>query len=242
MSSEWYYAHNNEQKGPVNEAEIKELIATKVIPPDALVWKEGMGGEWLPANKIPDFTMRTPPKPAAAPAPVASAPLSSPVTPLAGSELSGIGSGYSSGSKIVTDDPPLYGFLYKPAALTPDPQDVEKNKIIAALAICTICVPLFWLPLVAAKDSTFAKYYANQGLTLTVAGLAFGVLMFIVQIVVGIIAQISPTLGLLGSCIVFVPAIGIMIAAVYIWVMGIIAVLNGKAKPLPFIGDYVLLK
>ncbi|KJR49239.1 hypothetical protein UF75_0317 [Desulfosporosinus sp. I2] len=40
-----------------------------------------------------------------------------------------------------------------------DPSDIEQNKTMAALAYF-----LFFLPLIACKDSQYGRFYANQGL------------------------------------------------------------------------------
>src|SRR5471030_2949599 len=77
--SDWYYAVNDEQKGPINESELKANLAANKLPADSLVWKDGMG-EWTPANQVPAFSFRPPPAPAkvqppaATPAPAAAAP------------------------------------------------------------------------------------------------------------------------------------------------------------------------
>ncbi|GAB4362452.1 MAG: hypothetical protein Kow0026_26240 [Oricola sp.] len=44
----WFYARNNEQKGPVDLAEIDMLVAAGVIGPDTPVWRDGMA-DWQPA-------------------------------------------------------------------------------------------------------------------------------------------------------------------------------------------------
>ncbi len=62
--SDWYYAANNEQKGPINESELKANFAANKLPADTLVWKDGMDN-WTPANQVPAFTFRQPPSPAA---------------------------------------------------------------------------------------------------------------------------------------------------------------------------------
>ena len=61
--SDWYYAANNEQKGPINESELKANFAGNKLPADTLVWKAGMGN-WAPANQVPAFTFRPAPTPA----------------------------------------------------------------------------------------------------------------------------------------------------------------------------------
>lgn len=75
----WFYAHNNEQKGPVDIAEIDMLVAAKVIGPDTLVWRDGMG-DWQPAaaalpatSKPSDWPDMPPPMPQAATPPSAPA-------------------------------------------------------------------------------------------------------------------------------------------------------------------------
>lgn len=53
----WFYAHDNEQKGPVDIAEIDMLVAAKVIGPDTLVWRDGMA-DWQPAAAaLPDSSI-----------------------------------------------------------------------------------------------------------------------------------------------------------------------------------------
>ncbi len=60
--SDWYYAENNEQKGPVLEAELKAMLATHKLPAATLVWKEGMAA-WTSAVHIPALSHVTPPEP-----------------------------------------------------------------------------------------------------------------------------------------------------------------------------------
>jgi len=38
----WYYTMNNQQIGPVDEAEIKKLVAAGTITHSTLVWTNGM--------------------------------------------------------------------------------------------------------------------------------------------------------------------------------------------------------
>lgn len=89
--------------------------------------------------------------------------------------------------------------------------DVEKNKGVAIVAYI-----VFFIPLLAAKDSQYAMYHANQGL-----------LLFLAAIAVNIVGAMIPFLGWmivspLGNIAVFVFAvIGIMNAA------------KGEQKPLP---------
>ena len=99
-----------------------------------------------------------------------------------------------------------------------DKDDIEKNKAMGLLAYI-----LFFIPLLAAKDSHFARYHANQGLVLFLCGLISSVLWII------------PILGW-----IIAPILSIVITVLA--VIGIINALNGKAKELPIIGKFKILK
>ena len=99
-----------------------------------------------------------------------------------------------------------------------DKDDIEKNKVMGLLAYI-----LFFIPLLAAKDSPFAKYHANQGLVLFICGL---------------IASVVWIIPILGWIIAPILSIVITVLAV----IGIINAVNGKAKELPIIGKYKILK
>ena len=48
---EWFYAVNNEQKGPVSSAQLKALRADLIITDDSLVWHDEMAN-WAPFSSI----------------------------------------------------------------------------------------------------------------------------------------------------------------------------------------------
>ncbi len=48
----WYYTLNNQQVGPVEEAEIKKLVEAGTITHGTLVWTNGMAN-WLPIGQTP---------------------------------------------------------------------------------------------------------------------------------------------------------------------------------------------
>lgn len=52
MSQDWYYAVNNQQLGPVSEAELRDLADRGKLGPRDLVWKDGMP-QWAPAETVP---------------------------------------------------------------------------------------------------------------------------------------------------------------------------------------------
>lgn len=94
---------------------------------------------------------------------------------------------------------------------------VENEKLIAALAYF-----IFFIPLIAAKESKLAMYHANQAFNLFVLWVALT------------IANIVPILGqlvwLFGS-----------IFSVVLLVIGIMNAFNGEEKELPVIGKYKLV-
>ncbi len=108
-----------------------------------------------------------------------------------------------------------------------NPQDIQKNKAMGILAYIGILV---LIPIFAAKDSAYAKFHANQGLLLLIGeaaiGLVFGLLGLIPY--VGVVFQI-----LLWTCEVIFGALSLI---------GLVNAIFGKAKELPFLGGFYLLK
>ena len=102
--------------------------------------------------------------------------------------------------------------------------DIDRNRAFAIIAYLWI---LFIVGLIAAPNSKFAKYHANQGLVLFLAELVFG-----------------------ASCLVlaFIPILGHLtivagwIAGIVFAVMGIINAAGGQCKPLPLIGHFEIIK
>lgn len=64
---EWYYIAEGEQQDPVSESELINLLKTKQLSPDTLVWMQNMK-EWTPADKvetlIPEINQILNPEPA----------------------------------------------------------------------------------------------------------------------------------------------------------------------------------
>ena len=101
-----------------------------------------------------------------------------------------------------------------------DPQDIEKNKAYAVLAYISI---LFLVPLLAAKDSPYARFHTNQGLVLFLLEVALNIVW-----VVHVLGWIAGVAG--------------WIAVVVFAIMGIISAAQGECKPLPIIGEIELIK
>lgn len=61
----WYYAKEGRQLGPVDEDELRRLIATGGLRGADFVWTDGMG-DWQPADRVPGLVVAPPPGVAAA--------------------------------------------------------------------------------------------------------------------------------------------------------------------------------
>lgn len=102
-----------------------------------------------------------------------------------------------------------------------DTQDINTNKVWAIFACFGI---FFWMPLVAAPNSHFAKFYANQGLIYLVA-----------CIVLTVAAKILDFIPFIGSVIGWV--VGILELAYLVY--NIVNAASGKAKEMPLIGGMI---
>lgn len=86
----------------------------------------------------------------------------------------------------------------------------------------------------SAKGSKFARFHANQGLTLFIACVAWSIVYSILN---WIILAISWRLYFISSIIGLLSLVFLLLA-----VIGIINAANGKAKELPVIGKFKFLK
>jgi uncharacterized membrane protein len=98
-------------------------------------------------------------------------------------------------------------------------EDIQQNKLISALAYL-----IFFLPLIVCPDSPYGKFHANQGL-----------ILFILSFVGGFVLGIIP---IIGWALMPIFWLAILVFAI----LGIVNAFNGKAKELPLIGKYTLLK
>jgi hypothetical protein len=67
MSQEWYYAQNNQKRGPVSAGQLKQLADSGQLRPSDLVWKQGLPN-WVAASSLKGLFAAVPappPSPAA---------------------------------------------------------------------------------------------------------------------------------------------------------------------------------
>ena len=51
MKTEWFYAENDQQQGPISEGELRNLWTVKTVTDDTLVWRDGMT-DWIPYSQV----------------------------------------------------------------------------------------------------------------------------------------------------------------------------------------------
>lgn len=98
-------------------------------------------------------------------------------------------------------------------------EDINANKVFAVLAYFGILV---LVPLLAAKESKFARFHANQGL-----------ILFVIAIICSIL-----TLVPIVKWFVWIIELAIFVFAI----MGIVYACKGECKELPIIGKYRFIK
>ncbi|MBR3843909.1 MAG: zinc-ribbon domain-containing protein [Clostridia bacterium] len=127
---------------------------------------------------------------------------------------------------------------------THDPQDIANNKVMAILAYIGFLV---FIPAFAVKGSRFARFHANQGLLLFILNVGYGIVHFILSLLLQAIFPLkwtslfAMTRGVVYNILSTVLGL-VWIPLVALMVLGIINAATGKAKELPIIGKFKILK
>lgn len=111
-----------------------------------------------------------------------------------------------------------------------DMKDIGENKVFAFFSYLGF---LFIIPLIAKPDSRFCKFHINQGIILCITEA-------IVEIICSGLELVSVSASLVTVIGLITTALDILIACLAIY--GIVNALTGKAKELPVIGKYRILK
>ena len=112
-------------------------------------------------------------------------------------------------------------------------QDIDQNKIMGILSYFGILV---LIPIFAAKESPFARFHANQGLVLLVAGILVGMATSLVGMLFGLIhIDVLTVLWNIVSWLIRVTMFALMILC-------IVNAASGKTKELPLVGNFRILK
>lgn len=112
-----------------------------------------------------------------------------------------------------------------------DQQDIQDNKVMAIFAYIGILV---LIPIFAAPNSKFARFHSNQGLLLCIACVAYSIVYAVLSgIILAISIFLAPLVAVLGL---------VELVFLALMIIGIVNVAQGKAKELPVIGKFRILK
>ena len=112
----------------------------------------------------------------------------------------------------------------------------DNDKYLSAVGYVIICcaLPLFLVPMLAAKESRFAQFHARQGAALYIVAIGASIVMFIVNLVLEIAGNAIgfPYLICLGQ------VVSLLLFAVWfvLMIIGVINSLQAQEKPLPGVG------
>ena len=137
-----------------------------------------------------------------------------------------------------------------------DPQDIELNNRLSLLSYLGILV---LIPIFLVKRSRFAKYHANQGLALLILNVGVNLVLFVLKLIVGAlhsglmallyrvagggaIVTVGTVLGGAVSVVFWLLTVLVSAALIALVVLGILNAVKGRAKELPLIGRFRILK
>jgi uncharacterized membrane protein len=104
---------------------------------------------------------------------------------------------------------------------------------------------LFFIPLLTGdyKKSEFVKYHTNQGTILFISAVGLSI---VYSILWGILSAIFVTSLLIGGLAIFGAIVMILkliwLVPIIFCILGIVNAANGNMKPLPLIGNFVIIK
>ena len=125
----------------------------------------------------------------------------------------------------------------------PSDPDIEQHKGAAILAY--IC---FLIPLIAAPNSRFARYHANQGLIAFIILIAAVVMVAVLHAAELGLAYFMANmmniavLNYFFSCGLTLLQLGLLVGWVALVIAGIVNAANGLTKPLPVLGHLSMIK
>lgn len=155
--SQWYYAKNGQQQGPVSEEQLRQMLGSGELLGTDLVWRDGMN-QWEPAGRVFPGV--------GAPAPVA--PTMQPP---------GYGNAYP---------PPQAGFGQGPYGQISSEDSTQKTLAIVAIVLgCVgfICCPIVFgvggivCGAIAVNRPGPHKTLAKTGLIVAIAGTVLGMVV-----------------------------------------------------------------
>ena len=109
------------------------------------------------------------------------------------------------------------------------PDDIKNNQLAGVLASFPV---LFWVPFIIAGESPYAKFCANQGLTLLVLNAVLG-------FAGGILGNVLGILPLIGWLLKWIVGVVCSIASGSSFLLLLISACQGRPRKIPFIGSTI---
>lgn len=146
----------------------------------------------------------------------------------------------SCGAPMSVAQEPVFNKLNETADTTAQftPQEIEEGKVMSILAYLGILV---LVPILAGKESKYIRFHANQGLLLCLAWIAWVIIDGILNAVLRAILWRGLSMWDLYYTTSWILDLVYLVIGV-LAIIGIINVINGRAKDLPVIGKYRILK
>ncbi len=224
--SPWRYNRNGRPSDPVDQTTLEGLLKAGTLPPDTLVWREGMP-DWVKATSLPEFASAFTP-PTAATTAIVSVPAGAemPPRPKPATEDPASSPQPETAPPSAAAPPPPIGLPPGSSGVSAESMDIDQNRIFAVLAYIGI---LFLVPLLAAPKSRFARYHTNQGVVLFIAN--------VIASVATVILVFVPFVG----CVSGILAVALPVTSLVFMILGVVNAASGLYKPLPLIGHYELM-
>lgn len=137
-----------------------------------------------------------------------------------------------------------------------DPQDIELNNRLSLLSYLGILV---LIPIFLVKKSRFAKFHANQGLWLLIANVAVQTILYLIRLIVyalgsgvtTLLFKVIKSVAVLTvhnvlidvfNVVMVLLTVAVSAAVIALVVLGILNAVKGRAKELPLIGRFRILR
>lgn len=107
--------------------------------------------------------------------------------------------------------------------------DYQQNRLAAAFGYV-----IFFIPLLVCPNSRLGRYAANQGLLGFLCMLAVTVAFWIVNLILGWIPVVGTLVDIAGALC--------RLAVLGVMVYGAVTCYRGEARPLPYVGQFELIR
>ena len=124
-------------------------------------------------------------------------------------------------------------------------EDINQNKVTSIIACFGIT---FWVPFVFSGNSRFSRFYANQGLLVLIVSLIFTIPYALFSSIVNTACTVysfnasSPSLSPLGYILDILLFAICYAIPIFMIITAIMNIRSGKAKNVPFVGKYRLIR